>query len=179
MKLKVEAVANITVIIVALVVGAVVLRGGMLSRHTEPSVAAGDRLAAVPGIDWGQHRKTLVLALNTGCHYCQDSVPFYQKLAQAQPDYSNLAIVAAFPNDAQEVGHFAAQEAVGIRSVAAVPFDKWRVTGTPTLLLVDAHGRVERTWVGLLTSRQELDLMAMISGAGKNQAPDHIKENEQ
>lgn len=84
MKTKLEATANVIMIVVALAVGGVVLARYAASYHTARSVAAGDNLANLPGLDWSQHRRTLLLVLNTGCHFCQDSVPFYQKLVQAR-----------------------------------------------------------------------------------------------
>lgn len=79
----IEAIANVTAIMVALGVGAVVLTQNVAPSRAPHSVAAGDHLANIPSLDWSQHRRTLVLVLNTGCHYCQESVPFYQRLAQA------------------------------------------------------------------------------------------------
>jgi hypothetical protein len=69
----------------------------VLTRYAESyraprAVAAGDHLANLPGIDWSQHRRTLLLVLNTGCHFCQDSVPFYQKLLALAQDLSPLAV---------------------------------------------------------------------------------------
>lgn len=50
-------------IVVALAVGYVVL-GRYVSEYRARPVAAGDRLAKVPGLDWNQHEHTLVLALS-------------------------------------------------------------------------------------------------------------------
>src|SRR5215470_14601702 len=113
MKTKLEAIANMTVIVVALAVGGVVLTRQAPFHLAPRSVAAGDRLAKIPGLDWNQHRRTLVLALNSGCHYCEDSVPFYQKLARAHPPGADdLEIVAVFPNEDEAVRQFSAHEAL-------------------------------------------------------------------
>ncbi len=165
MKTKLEAIANVIVIVVALAVGYVELTRYEPSHRAPRSVAPGDRLAKISGLDWNQHRRTLVLVLNTGCHYCQDSVPFYQKLSQAQrAGRDDLEMVAVFPNEEETVRQFNAHEALAIRSIAAAPFDKLHVVATPTLILVDGEGRVQRSWVGLLTPRQELELINMVSG---------------
>jgi thiol-disulfide isomerase/thioredoxin len=166
MKTKLEATANVTVIVVALAVGAVVLTRYAESYRAPRSVAVGDHLAKIPGLDWTQHRETLLLVLNTGCHFCQDSVPFYQRLAQAQrPDANAVQLVAVFPNEAEAVRQFAAHERLPIRSVPGVPLDELSVNATPTLVLVDREGRVEQVWVGILTSRQEIDLLKLASGS--------------
>jgi thiol-disulfide isomerase/thioredoxin len=169
MKAKLEPIANVTVIVVALAVGFVVLRGKIAAPHIPRSVAAGDRLGQVPGIDWSRNRRTLVLALNSGCHFCQDSVPFYQRLVQAQrPGADDLEIVALFPNAPEAVHQLMKDERLALRSIPAVPLEKLGINGFPTLLLVGRDGRVERTWLGLLTPREELEVLSAISGAGQD-----------
>jgi thiol-disulfide isomerase/thioredoxin len=166
MKTKLEAIANVTVIVVALAVGYVALAKYADSNHEPRSATVGDTLAKLPGLDWNKHRRTLVLALNTGCHYCEESVPFYQKLAQEQrQDGNDLEVVAVFANEAETVRQFTAREGLTIRSVASVSLDRLGVVATPTLILVNSEGRVERSWVGILTSRQEVDLLNLVSGS--------------
>ncbi len=164
---KLEAIANVTVIVVALAVGYVVLGRYVAAYRTPRSVAAGDRLAKIPGLDWNQHQHTLVLVLNTGCHFCEQSVPFYQRLADMQTTGGDdLEIVAVFPNDGEMVRQFMTKDNLRIRSLAAVPLEKLRVSPTPTLILVDNKGRVERSWIGLLSPPEELDLIKFVFGSG-------------
>jgi hypothetical protein len=172
MKAKLEAIANVAVIVVALAVGYVVLGRYVPAYRAPRSVEAGNRLAKLPGLEWNQHRRTLVLALNTGCHFCEQSVPFYQKLAD-RSDGSDLDIVAVFPNDAEMVRQFMAKDNLRIRSVAEVPLGKLRVNATPTLILVDANGRVERSWVGMLSSQEEIDLL-MVAAPSQGCSPGEI-----
>lgn len=123
MKAKFEAIANVVVIVVALAVGYVVLGRYVAAYRASRSVAAGDRLGAIPNLDWSQH--TLVLALNTGCHFCEQSVPFYQELADTQePGGGELEIVAVLPNEAEMVRQFMTKDNLRIRSLAAVPLEK-------------------------------------------------------
>ena len=169
MRLKLEAIANVAVIVVALAAGYVVLVRYVAAYRAPRSVSAGDLLPAIPSLDWSQRRHTLVLALNTGCHFCEQSVPFYQKLASAQqPIREDLGVVAVFPNDPDMVRDFMTRVNLRIRSVSAVPLDKLRVDATPTIILVNSSGRVERSWVGTLTSREELDVVkvALLSPLG-------------
>lgn len=175
MKAKLEAIANIAVIFVALAVGYVVLGRYVAAYRTPRLVAAGDRLAKIPGLDWRQHRHTLVLVLNTGCHFCEQSVPFYQKLAETQgPAGNDLEIIAAFPNAANMVGEFMTRANLRIRSVAEVPLEKLRVNATPTLILVDRSGQVERSWVGMLTTVEEIDLLKITFGSSPRCTPGEI-----
>jgi thioredoxin-related protein len=169
MRAKLEAIANVTVIVVALAVGYVVLSGKVAGHRMARSVAAGDRLADIPGIDWSKHRRTLILVLNAGCHYCQDSVPFYQRLSQAQgPGRDDIEIVAVFPNNSEAVQQLLKDDGLAIRAVPAVPLDKLGIVGFPTLVLVDREGRVKESWVGLLTPRQQLDVLNLVSGSSRD-----------
>lgn len=167
MKTRLEAIANVAVILVALAVGYVVLGRYVAAYRAPRAVAAGDRLEAIPNLDWSQHRHTLVLALNTGCHFCEQSVPFYQRLADTRESSGGeLEIVAVFPNDAEMVQQFMTKDNLRIRSLAAVPLEKLRVDATPTLILVDKDGRVERSWIGFLSPAEELDLIKFAFGSG-------------
>jgi thiol-disulfide isomerase/thioredoxin len=163
-KNKLEAVANVAVILTALAVGCVAIMRYVATQYVRHSVAAGDTLASIPGLEWNQHRRTLVLALNTGCHYCKDSVPLYQKLADAQrPKSRDLKLIAIFPNDPDSVREFSSRERIGVEGLAGVSFESMHLTVTPTVILVDERGRVQRSWVGVLTPRQELELLSIVS----------------
>lgn len=179
MKAKLEAIANVAVIVVALAVGYVVLGKYVFEYRARP-VAAGDRLATIPNIEWKQHRHTLVLALNTGCHFCEQSVPFYRSLGERQEHGGiDLDLVAVFPNDPAQVRQFMSTESLRVRSMAAVPLEKLRVKATPTLILVDNQGRVERSWTGLLDPLEQLELFKTAFGPGTTvQSRNEIKEAE-
>lgn len=71
MKTKIETIANVIVILFAVVVGAFFLKDRLSAAVPEPStVKAGDKLANLKGWDWGAHDQTLVLGLRKGCHFC-------------------------------------------------------------------------------------------------------------
>ncbi len=165
MKARLEAVANVTVIMVALAVGYVVLRGWLAAPGASVSVPTRAELVNVASIDWSHYRRSLVLVLNVGCHYCRDSVPFYQRLARTHSQRDNpVQLVAVFPNDVEAVRRLMNQEGLAIRSVAEVPLETLGVVATPTVLLVDGNGRLERFWVGVLTPRQELEVLQAATG---------------
>jgi len=172
MRTKLEVIANMTVIVVALAVGYMVIGRNAAIDSTPRSPAIGDHLPKISGIVWHQNRRTLVLALNTGCHYCQVSAPFYKKLANAQLSGRNdLQVVAVFPNDPEAVRRFMDYEAFAFQSVPGVPLDKLNVFATPTIMLVDKEGRVEKIWVGALTPREELDLLGVLSASSPGCLP--------
>ena len=161
MKTKIETIANVIVILVAVVVGSVFLKDRFFSTPSEPNeVKAGDRLANLDGWNWGSQDQTLVLALRKGCHFCEDSAPFYQRLISGhQQGGSSTAIVAVFPDAADTAKEVVQSEGLGISALGGVPFEKLKISGTPTLLLVDRSGTVLNAWIGILSPRQELEVI--------------------
>ena len=161
MKAKIEAVANVTVTLLAVVMGSIFLKDQFFTPSPQmKEVKAGDRLARLDGWDWGAHEQTLVLVLKKGCHFCEDSAPFYQRLlAKQQQDASNTAIVAAFPDNGDAVKEVVQSEGLAVHALAGVPLERLKVSGTPTLLLVDRNGTVLNAWMGMLSPRQELEVM--------------------
>jgi hypothetical protein len=155
MRAKIEVVANVVVILLAVMIGSVYLRDRFSAPGPESNeVKAGDRLPRLDGWDWGAHDRSLVLVLKKGCHFCEDSAPFYQRLAaKQQEDRSNTAIVAILPDAADTVNEVVQLEGLGVRALPGVPLETLKVSGTPSLLLVDRSGTVLNTWIGMLSPR--------------------------
>jgi thioredoxin-related protein len=161
MKGKIESAANIIVILFAVIVGSVFLKDRLATPAPEPdAVKIGDKLTKLDGWDWGAHDQTLVLVLRKGCHFCEDSAPFYQRLiAQQEQGGSNSAIVAVFPDTADTVKEVVQSERLGVHALAGVPLDRLKIDSTPTLVLVDRSGTVLNAWIGMLSPRQELEVI--------------------
>lgn len=166
MKVKIETIGKIIVIVFAVVVGSVFLKDRLTRPPSEPiAVKAGDRLPNPDGWNWSAHDQTLVLGLRKGCHFCEDSAPFYQRLlAQQQTGEPNPAILAIFPDKAEEVKGVVESEGLAIHTLAGVPLDRLKISGTPTLLLVDRSGTVLNAWDGMLSPRQELEVIRAATG---------------
>jgi hypothetical protein len=161
MKSKIELVANVILIAFAVVVGSVFLKDRLSPAAPEASVVkVGDKLKNLAGWDWGAHDQTLVLGLRKGCHFCEDSAPFYQRLIAQQPQAgSKFPIVAVFPDTGDTVKEVLQSQGLGVRALAGVPLETLKISGTPTLLLVDRSGTVLNAWIGVLSPRQELEVM--------------------
>jgi thioredoxin-related protein len=166
---KIERIANVAVIVVALVMGWVFLKDRLLTAPPQANeVKAGDKLTPLKSWNWSAHDRTLVLALRKGCHFCEDSAPFYQRLVGKHADHgANVAIVAIFPDPADAVNEVVKSEGLQVQALAGVPLDELKVSGTPTLILVDKTGTVLNAWLGVLSPRQELEVMKAV-GASEN-----------
>jgi hypothetical protein len=164
MKSKIELVANVILIAFAVVVGSVFLKDRLSPAAPESSVVkVGDRLKNLAGWDWAAHDQTLVLGRRKGCHFCEDSAPLYQRLtAQRRQEGSKFPIVAVFPDTGDTVKEVLLSEGLGVRAPAGVPLETLKISGTPTLLLVDRSGTVLNAWIGVL-SPQELEVMGAMT----------------
>lgn len=180
MKAKIELVANVLVILLAVVIGTVFLRDRFDSQSVETDdVKPGDKFASIDGWDWSTHDQTLVLVLRKGCHFCEDSAPFYQRLlAQQQQRTGNTSVVTVSPDSAEVMKDVLQSEGLRVHLVGGVPLDKLRVSGTPTLLLIDRGGVVRNAWIGMLSPRQELDVIRATTRdlTSERKVPDEEKE---
>lgn len=164
MRQKLELLSSIVMI----VVGAVWLYI-IGSRYLFPPVyginpiKVGEPLTKVKEIDWSRHDRTLVLALRVGCRFCEDSMPFYNRLATMRnAGQPNAEIVAAFPEDTTTVREYTNSLGLTVESFANIPLKKLNAPATPTLILVDRNGRVIKSWLGKLTADREREVIDAI-----------------
>ena len=157
---KIELVANIAIILVALVICAVVVQKYFLSgnRVGEPPVIKVGTKVALPGVDWAQNHKTLLMVLQKGCHFCTESAPFYQRLVQETAN-KGVKLVAVLPHPEAEARDYLQTLSVPIADVRQAPLGSINVAGTPTLILVDDKGQVAAAWVGKLPGEAESEVL--------------------
>ena len=101
MKEKLEVVTNIVLIGLACLVGYNFWQArGIRESPLPASVKVGDQLPSLPRYDWNAHDRTLVLALKDGCRFCEESIPFYRKLAELErSNQIDAHLIAVFPDD--------------------------------------------------------------------------------
>ncbi len=132
-------------------------------RHVE----VGDHLPYIEGVAWGG-QSTLLLAVRKGCHFCEESMPFYRRLVALRDQHrTDTQLVAVFPDsevEARGVLKDARLDNIGLAS--GVPLSRINVTGTPTLLLVDKRGVVSRAWSGELTLDGEEEVLKALKPRG-------------
>jgi hypothetical protein len=172
MKEKLEVATNIVLICLACVIG---YQSWQTRRTPEnpPSISihVGDRLPSPAGYNWNAHPSTLVLALKDGCRFCEESFPFYQRLAALeQAKQTDAHLVAVFPDDPAAVRRIVEMQKLAVETLPSIEFGQLKVLGTPTLILADRQGQVSKVWIGELTAREEVDVVTAISKRGTNGA---------
>src|SRR5258708_26323312 len=145
-KNKVEVAANVVVILLAVVIGSVFLLDRFAATGPAPNeVKAGDQLPGLHAYNWKAHDRTLVLALRNGCHFCEDSMPFYRRLAKLeQSNQIGVHLIAVFPDDPAVVRQVVETQQLTIEVVPGFELDQVRVQATPPLIVFDGQGRVSK-----------------------------------
>ena len=160
---RLEVTTNIATLLMCLVIGGLIGRNYLLPKRPLPTqnrIPIGSTLS-VPGVQWQRTGKTIVLAISTQCHFCADSMPFYQKLVQAA-SIKNARIIGLFPQTTDESKNYLTNHQVAVAEVHQVSLARIGVQGTPTLMIVDASGKVTAEWVGKLDPAREAEVLAAL-----------------
>jgi hypothetical protein len=169
---RLDKVANVAIIIACLLLIGTLARNYYLSRIPDPSLELGVKkgeqvkLSGDAPADGQSAQATLVLALSTHCGFCQDSLPFYQKLAvfkNSSPARVRLATVMSEPKE--EIEAYLKKHGIAADAVFSMPIAQIGVTGTPTLLLLDGQNKLIESWVGKLDSQGESEVIAQLKKA--------------
>jgi thiol-disulfide isomerase/thioredoxin len=159
---KLELVANIAIIVVAVILGYVLVKQFVFpappaapAQMKQPEIGAKINL---PDTDFSASEKTLILALKKGCHFCSESAPFYQKLAQMAPE-KGVRLIATFPHSVEEGQGYLKELNVPIADMKQADFAAINVGGTPTLILTDKNGQVQKFWIGKLPADKETEVI--------------------
>jgi thiol-disulfide isomerase/thioredoxin len=160
-----EVAANVAIVLVGIFLGVVLVKNNLV--QSPPAMAAPATIApgtklSIPGVDWKANERTLVLALSSGCRFCTESAPFYQRLAQERAQFQNIRFVAVFPEPVEQSRKYLSDLGVTVDEVRQGRLDSIGVAGTPTLIVADANGAVVASLRGKLSSDKETELIARL-----------------
>ncbi len=163
---KLDVLANVLIVVVALLLIGIIGQkyffakenGGQQAR-VSPTIG---KLVNLPDEDFVAQPKTVILALQTTCHFCNESVPFYKRLVESVKD-KNIKIVAVFPQSIEEsTAHLKQLGMTGIE-VKQAPISTLDASGTPTLILTNQKGEVTNFWIGKLSADNETEVINQIN----------------
>ena len=157
---RLEVAVNVALLCAFLAVAALAVKRFWTPQQgiSEPTV--GTKLS-LQNADWGASDKSLVLVLSVGCHYCSESAEFYKRLLPVAQS-ARMRILAVLPQPLSESRAYLDNLGVSVPDVRQSSLQSVDVSGTPSLLLVDRSGRIEKAWVGKLGPEQEKQVLARL-----------------
>jgi hypothetical protein len=166
---RIELLANVAIIVVALALCAVLVQRYLLPASPRDEAAVkgvmpGTKLQ-LPGLDWGQSDRTLLIVLSTTCRFCTESAPFYQRLAQEKAKAGgNIRMVAVLPQGVEAAQKYLGEHGIAVDQVRQAAPGAAYAEATPTLIMVDRTGSVIKTWVGKLPAEKEAEVVGHFLG---------------
>ncbi len=161
---RVELVANIAIIVVAIALVVVLARKFVFNSSNEkqaPDTIQSNVGAKVsqPDIDWSKSNRNLLLVLSDSCRYCTESAPFYKRLVQEQTQRGTFRLAAVLPQAVSDGQKYLNELGVDIAEIKQLSPRAIRLRGTPTILLVDGAGVVTHEWLGKLPPEKENEIL--------------------
>jgi thioredoxin-related protein len=157
---SVEIAANVAIILVAIFIVGNFVSSRFRPKQTLTSPPVGSTVS-LSGVDWEKNGTTLLMVLQEGCRYCDESAPFYRRLHD-QRSGQQPRMVAVIPGEKAETVRYLSDHGVLADDVINTSLDKIKVTATPTLLLVDQSGQVKGSWVGKLDENREKEVTQQV-----------------
>jgi hypothetical protein len=145
-----DTIVNVAILITC---GVILLTIARLTGSSTPKSAApppipkaGERAEQLPGVDYRQSEKTLVLYLRSTCSFCTSSMPFYRRMKNAITATDSTLLVAVGSEPSSVL-----QAYLDDHSLVVDKFISYRglPLPTPTALLISRNGTIEDVWVGL------------------------------
>ena len=154
-----EVSANVAILVVAIIVVVNFVWSRWKPKPKLEAPMVGSKMV-LKDVKWDDG-PTLVLALQKGCRYCEESAAFYRRLHD-QRSGSHPRMVAVVPGDNTEVARYLSEQKIVVDDIINLPLSDIKVSGTPTLLLVDRLGHISDVWIGKLDARKENEVTQRI-----------------
>jgi thioredoxin-related protein len=173
---KIELASQIAIIIVTTMISIVIVKNYLLpDSKTKSNVGINTTIArdtagaeiigkaiSLPDTNWKKNGQTLVLALQTGCHFCTESAPFYKELIQNRGKHGNTHLIAVLPQPIDVSKNYLSNLGINVDDVKQMQLSAIDVQGTPTLLLINKDGVVINAWRGKLPPSKETDVLSRL-----------------
>jgi len=164
----VDSITTVLVVAIFLTVAGIYLHNRFFKKQVNPlgsTIAKESRIADAFPIEYKTHSRTLILALDKDCVYCERSVGFYKRLLDLPvTDAGNTQFMAVLSNDAWDTEQYLRKEGLErLPHLANIPLRQLKITVLPTLILVDRLGRVLESWSGELDDERQRQVVEAIS----------------
>lgn len=96
-----------------------------------------------------------MVAVASDCRHCQASAGYLREMAGSRAGRFKLILIGRSERD---VRSFLTQNDLAVDAVVGADLRALGIWATPTYLVVDQNGQVQRSWVGKLSPEDELNL---------------------
>ena len=105
--------------------------------------------------------KHLVVVLSSRCKFCTQEMPFYRALQERESRSKTFTLQFVGVENAKTLSAYLRDHELDPGKSMIVPSIPG-LTGTPSLLLLDANQKVLRSWQGVLTGSQKDELLKLL-----------------
>lgn len=167
---KLERTTHISLIIVSLAGLAALVRHEFFQTSSVPRRSGPElvgRRLAVPGMNLPKNPGlALVVAVNSDCHFCIESLPFYREVDRQRRIARTpvpLFFVSAEP--VERLRAFVDGAELSPDGIISVDFRALGVSATPTLAVIDSAGIVKQAFYGKLSEQDARELLTVVNKA--------------
>ena len=156
---KIELPITILIIVFSVFISEFLIHKYVFSEPFQAaSVKTGNNQLNIPDIDWTEKDKTLILALQSSCGYCNESAPFYKRLIESVKG-KKIKLIAVLPDNVEASRDHLNKLGLNDLDVRQASLESLPVNGTPTLMLVDNNGQITNSWIGKLSTNKEIEVL--------------------
>lgn len=167
-KMNLDTIANLAIVGVCILIAVIGVKKFLVNdQHVATAGPRRGNVLQLAGVSWASSDRSVLLALNTRCHYCNDSSDFYRRLAPVAAA-AHVPLFAIFPQPIDEArAHWISQNlpAAGVHFIQA-PTGQLPISGTPTVILVDRKGVILRAWTGKQPISGEAEILHALQQQG-------------
>jgi hypothetical protein len=133
------------------------------ARPVRPQYQVGEIFQALPGLSPEPGMASLLFVVREGCRYCENSIPFYQRVtAAARAARAKVKLVGICPSTTEACQKYFESSDVRMDEAVGIQNKGLKVPGTPTIVMIDEGGRVEGVWAGELPIEREMEVLGAI-----------------
>ncbi len=164
----VDVITTVLVVAFFLTMAGFYIHGKFFKKQVDPlgsTVPKDLSIADSLNFEYKTHSRTLILALDKDCVYCERSVEFYKRLIDLQgTTAANTQLLAVLPNDDWEAKQYFRKEGLErLPHLSNVKLNQLKITSLPTLILVNRLGRGLESWSGELDNERQQQVVEAIS----------------
>jgi hypothetical protein len=137
---------------------------GQQAAATKPlSYQTGDRLD-LPYLAPSAADRTVVLFVRSGCRFCTDSMPFYDRLTRDSKARfgERVRFVVITPDDGATAASYLRSHGVTVDQIVPSTPPPRKIWATPTVVITSRNGLVDNAWTGQLDVAGQLEVRRAI-----------------